>query len=107
MQQIQFTGHNIEVTPPIRDYVFKKLKKCKRHADLITSIHVILNVDKLRQIAEAKLHIPGAEIYAQTESDDMYKAIDVLIDKLVRQLEKHKGKSVGSVKKLKVGSDLK
>jgi putative sigma-54 modulation protein len=92
MQQIQFTGHNIEITSPIRDYVSKKFKKFKRHVDSITSIHVILNVDKLRQIAEAKLHIPGAEIYAQTESDDMYKAIDILVDKLVRQLEKRKGK---------------
>jgi putative sigma-54 modulation protein len=88
--QIQFTGHNIEITPPIRDYVSKKFKRLKRHMDSITSTHVILNVDKLRQIAEAKLHIPGAEIYAQAEADDMYKAIDALIDKLVRQLEKHK-----------------
>jgi len=101
MQQIQFTGHNFEVTTPIRDYVFKKLKRCKKHADLIVSIHIILNVDKLRQIAEAKLHIPGVEIYAQTEADDMYKAIDALIDKLVRQLEKHKGKNGANIKKLK------
>jgi len=93
MQQIQFSGHNIEITPAIRDYVSKKFKKFKRHIDSITSVHVILNVDKLRQIAEAKLHVPGIEIYAQTESDDMYKAIDALVEKLVRQLEKRKGKN--------------
>lgn len=92
MQQIQFTGHNIEITPPIRDYVSKKFKKFKRHVDSITSVHVILNVDKLRQVAEAKIHIPGSEIYAQAESDDMYKTIDALVDRLVRQLEKRKGK---------------
>lgn len=92
MQQIQFTGHNIEITTPIRDYVSKKFKKFKRHVDSITSVHVILNVDKLRQLAEARIHIPGSEIYAQAESDDMYKTIDALVDKLVRQLEKRKAK---------------
>jgi putative sigma-54 modulation protein len=99
MQQIQFTGHNIEITSPIRDYVSKKFKKFRRHIDSITSVHVILNVDKLRQIAEAKLHIPGVEIYAQTEADDMYKAIDALVDKLVRQLEKRKSKNSSATKK--------
>lgn len=92
MQQIQFTGHNIEITSPIRDYVSKKFKKFKRHSDAITSVHVILQVDKLRQIAEAKIHVPGTEVYAQSESDDMYKTIDILVDKLIRQLDKHKGR---------------
>lgn len=91
--QIQFTGHNIEVTPTIRQYISKKFKKLKRHMDSITSIHVILSVDKTRQIAETRLHVPRAEIYAQAEDVDMYPAIDSLVDKLLRQLEKHKGKS--------------
>ena len=93
MQQIQFTGHKVELTAPLRDYISKKFKRLQRHADTITSIHVILNIDKARQIAEAKLHIPSAEIYAGAESEDMYKTIDALIDKLVRQLKKHKNKN--------------
>jgi putative sigma-54 modulation protein len=93
MAQLQFTGHNIEITPILRDFIANKFKKLNRHAGHITSTHIILNVEKLRQIAEAKLHIAGAEIYAQTESEDMYKSIDLLVDKLVRQLKKHKDKS--------------
>ncbi|MBN2690093.1 MAG: ribosome-associated translation inhibitor RaiA [Gammaproteobacteria bacterium] len=94
MQQIQFTGQNIEITPILRDFISNKFKKLKRYAEDITSTHVILNVDSpARQIAEAKLHVPGSEIYAKAESEDMYKTIDVLVDKLVRQLSKHKGKA--------------
>jgi putative sigma-54 modulation protein len=93
MAQIQFTGHNLEITPILRDFIANKFKRLNRHADTITSIHVILNVDKLRQTAEAKLHIPGSEIYATSESEDMYKTIDLLVDKLVRQLKKHKDKN--------------
>lgn len=93
MAQLQFTGHNLEITPVLRDFTASKFKKLNRYANTITSTHIILNVDKLRQIAEAKLHIPGSEIYAQAESDDMYKTIDLLIDKLTRQLKKHKDKN--------------
>jgi putative sigma-54 modulation protein len=92
MLPIQFTGHNVEITETLRDFATNKLTRLKRHADRITSLHVIFNVDKLLQKAEAKLHIPGNEIYASAESDDMYKAIDILVDKLIRQLEKHRGK---------------
>lgn len=93
MPQIQYIGHNMEITQVLRDYIANKFKRLNRHADIITSTHIVLTVNKLRQIAEAKLHIPGAEIYAQTESEDMYKSIDFLVDKLVRQLRKHKEKS--------------
>ena len=93
MAQLQFTGHNLEITPILRDFIANKFKRLNRHASTITSTHIILSVDKLRQTAEAKLHIPGAEIYATSESEDMYKTIDLLVDKLVRQLKKHKDKS--------------
>lgn len=90
---IQFTGHNVEVTQVLRDFIDEKFKRLERHASLITSAHVILNVDKLSQIAEATLHIPHNEIYAKAESEDMYKTIDLLIDKLVRQLDRYNGKN--------------
>jgi putative sigma-54 modulation protein len=93
MQQIQYTGHNIEVTAVLRDFIANKFKRLNRHAAVITSTHIILTVDKLRQIAEAKLHIPGSEVYAEAESEDMYKTIDLLVDKLVRQLKKYKDKN--------------
>lgn len=99
MPQIQYIGHNMEITQVLRNYIANKFKRLNRHSDIITSTHIVLTVNKLRQIAEAKLHIPGAEIYAQTESEDMYKSIDFLVDKLVRQLRKHKEKK-GEYRKL-------
>lgn len=93
MQQIQFTGQNIEITPVLREFTHTKFKRLERYAERITSIHVVFNVDKLRQIAEAKIHLPGTEVYASAESEDMYKTIDILIDKLVRQLGKYKGRN--------------
>jgi putative sigma-54 modulation protein len=92
MQQIQFTGHNIEISTTLREFTHTKFKRLERYAERITSAHVIFTVDKIRQAAEAKLHLPGTEIYASAESEDMYKTIDLLVDKLARQLSKHKGR---------------
>lgn len=90
---IQLTGHGIEITQVLRDFVNDKFKRLSKHASQITSLHVTLHVDKLSQIAKAQIHIPHNEVDAQADSEDMYKSIDLLIDKLVRQLEKHGGKS--------------
>ncbi len=90
--QINFTGHNVEVTPALRSYAEEKLNKLVRHFDKITSIHVVFDVEKLRQIAEASIMITKGEVYARSESEDMYASIDSLIDKLDRQLIKHKEK---------------
>jgi len=92
LPSIQFTGHGVELTPTLRDFINDKFERLAKHAVQIISVHVILNVDKLCQIAEAKLHLPHKEIYAKADSEDMYKTIDLLIDKLTRQLEKHRGK---------------
>ncbi len=90
--QINLTGHHIEVTDSLRDYITSKFGKLERFFDKINSINVILNVEKLEQIAEATLHINNGEIHAKADSNDMYAAIDALTDKLVRQLNKHKDK---------------
>lgn len=92
MVPIQYTGHKFEVTPTLRDFAENKFQRLQKHADRITSIHVIFNVDKLLQIAEAKVHVPGTEVYARAESEDMYKTVDLLLDKLISQLDKIKGK---------------
>lgn len=88
LPQIQITGHNIELTNILRNFINDKFNRLVKHSKKITSIHVILSVEKLRQIAEAKIHIPHSEIVVKEESDDMYKTIDLLTDKLVRQLDK-------------------
>ncbi|KXI23242.1 ribosome hibernation promoting factor [Photobacterium sanguinicancri] len=90
--QINLTGHHVEVTDSMRDYVNTKFEKLERFFDKINNVHVILNVEKLQQVAEATLHINNGEIHAKADADDMYTAIDALTDKLVRQLNKHKDK---------------
>ncbi|EKE71490.1 ribosome hibernation promoting factor [Gallaecimonas xiamenensis] len=90
--QINLTGHHIEITDPLRSYVSDKFSKLERHFDHISNVHVVLNVEKIRQIAEAKLHVSGGELHASSEHENMYAAIDGLIDKLDRQIIKHKEK---------------
>ena len=93
--QINISGHHVDVTDALKDYVADKMQKLERHTDDITSIQAILSVEKNRQKAEAKIHVKGADLFANAESEDMYAAIDALADKLDRQLIKHKEKSRG------------
>lgn len=90
--QINLTGHHVDITDSLRDYVDTKFTKLERHFDHINNVHVILNVEKLNQKAEATLHLTGGEVFATSEHNDMYAAIDTLIDKLDRQVIKHKEK---------------
>lgn len=90
--QLNLTGHHIDITDALRDYVNTKLDKLQRHFDHVTNIHVILSVEKLIQKAEAKLHVSGADVFADAAHEDMYAAIDALVDKLDRQLKKHRSK---------------
>ncbi|MDX1609336.1 MAG: ribosome-associated translation inhibitor RaiA [Halofilum sp. (in: g-proteobacteria)] len=89
---LSVTGHHVEVTDPLKDYVEEKMEKLERHFDKVADIHVILNVEKLRQQAEATIDLTGTRIHAEAENEDMYAAIDALVDKLDRQVLKHKEK---------------
>jgi putative sigma-54 modulation protein len=90
--QLNISGHHVDVTDALRDYVQTKFEKLQRHYSHITNTEVTLIVEKQVQKAEANVHISGADIFAAAESDDMYAAIDALADKLDRQLIKHKEK---------------
>lgn len=90
--QINVTGQHLDVTDSIRDYVNTKMGKLERHIDTVTNAHVILSVEKLRQKAEATIHINGANLFAEAEDENLYAAIDALTDKLDRQVKKHKEK---------------
>ena len=90
--QLTISGHHLDLTKALREYVTAKISRLDKHHDQITNTHVILSVDKLRQKAEATLHIAGADLFANAESQDLYAAIDLLSDKLDRQLIKHKEK---------------
>ena len=92
--QINFTGHRIEVTTALKTFTEEKFDKLERHFEKIMAINVIFDVEKLRQIAEATVLISKGELHASSESEDMYTAIDSLVDKLDRQLMKHKEKNL-------------
>lgn len=92
--KITFKGHRVEVTSSLKSFTEEKLNKLERHFDKITSINVTFDVEKLRQIAEATILISKGEIHACAESENMYNAIDLLVDKLDKQLMKHKEKKL-------------
>ena len=90
--QINLTGHHVEITDSLRNYVNEKMARLERHFDKVNDMHVILELEKLRHKAEAKVNMRGNTIFADAVEDDMYAAIDALIDKLDRQVKKHKEK---------------
>ena len=90
--RIEVTGHQIDVTAALRAYVKDKFERLTRHCDNALDAHVILSVAKLHHKAEAKILLPGNTLFADCEADTMYAAIDLLVDKLDRMLQKHKGK---------------
>lgn len=90
---LNVTGHHIEVTSAIRDYINSKLARITRHFDHVIDVNVILSVEKLKQKVEANVHISGKDIFVESSDADMYAAIDSLADKLDRQLLKHKEKN--------------
>jgi putative sigma-54 modulation protein len=90
--QLNLTGHHVDITDALRDYVTSKLERLERHFDHVTNVHVILSVEKMRQKAEATINMKGNNIFAECEDENMYAAIDALIDKLDSQVRKHKEK---------------
>ncbi|CAE6896792.1 MAG TPA: ribosome-associated translation inhibitor RaiA [Pseudomonas sp.] len=92
--QVNISGHQLDVTDALRDYIGEKLGRLERHFDKITNVQVTMEVEKLKQKIEATLHVAGGEVVANAEHQDMYAAIDLLADKLDRQLIKHKEKQL-------------
>jgi putative sigma-54 modulation protein len=90
--QITLTGHHVDITEALRGYVDSKFERLARHFDHVLNAHVVLSVEKLRQKAEATLHVNGGKLFADSVHEDMYAAIDALADKLDRQVLKHKEK---------------
>ena len=90
--QLNLTGHHVDVSPALREYVRDKLSKLERHFDHVTNVNVVLTVEKQVQRAEASVNISRGQLFADATSADMYAAIDALVDKLDRQILKHKEK---------------
>ncbi len=92
--QLNVSGHHVEITESLRGYVKTKIEKIERHFDLVSDVSCILTVEKLRHKAEATINVNGGTIYADAIEEDMYAAIDGLVDKLDRRVRKHKEKLV-------------
>lgn len=90
--QLNVTGHHVDVTDSLRNYVGTKLGRLERHFDNVVDIHCVLTVEKLVHKAEATIHMGGGTVHAESIEQDMYAAIDTLADKLDRQVIKHKEK---------------
>ena len=92
---LTISGHHLEVTPSLREYVMTKLDRITRHFDQVVDVTVVLSVEKLkekerRQKAEVNLHVKGRDIFVESSHADLYAAIDELMDKLDRQVIRHK-----------------
>jgi ribosome hibernation promoting factor len=89
---LNLTGRHLEITPAIRQHVTDKVAKIKSHFDGVMDVTVILSVDKLRQKAEGSVHLSGKDVFVESEDDNLYVAIDNMVEKLDRQIIKHKEK---------------
>lgn len=91
---LHLTGHQLPITPAIREYVAGKLQRITHHFDHVIDVSVIMSVEKLQQKVEATVHVRGKDIFCESSASDMYAAIDDLIDKLDRNIIKHKEKNL-------------
>ena len=89
---LQISGHHIDVTPALREYVETKLEPVVRHFDKVLAVNVILSVEKLQQTADVTMRVPGKELHVTESHEDLYAAIDSMFDNLDRQVQKHKQK---------------
>ena len=110
---LTISGHHLEVTPALREYVVSKLDRVTRHFDQVVDINVLLTVEKQkekerRQRAEVTLHVKGRDLFCEQSHEDLYAAIDQLMDKLDRQVCRHKemmqGHGHATAKRLDLGA---
>ena len=92
---LSITGHHVEITPALREYVETKMERVMRHFDNVIDANVVLSMEKLRQRAEVVVHVPNKDICVVGDEEDMYAAIDVMVDKLDRQVLRHKDRAYG------------
>ena len=91
---LNLTGHQLPITPAIRQYLSSKLERITHHFDHVIDVNVIMSVDKLQQKVEATVHVRGRDIFCEATAHDMYAAIDGLVDKLDRTILRHKEKTL-------------
>lgn len=92
--RINYTGHHVDVTTALRTFTDGKFERLHRRHEQINRVNITFAIEKLNQIAEANIHVAGTDIHAKAVAEDLYSAIDALIDKLDRQLSKQRGKEI-------------
>ncbi|NLB35334.1 MAG: ribosome-associated translation inhibitor RaiA [Elusimicrobia bacterium] len=90
--QVKVTSRRIELTPSLRAYAENRLQVIKKYVEKITNVHIILNVEKDRHIADVVLELSKNRIAAQAVAGDMYSAIDMVTDKIAKQVRRHMDK---------------
>ena len=94
---LTISGHHLDVTPALREYVVSKLERIRRHFDQVVEVKVLLSVEKQkekekRQRAECSLRVKGSDLFVESIHADLYAAVDALMDKLYRIVVRHKNK---------------
>ena len=94
---LRISGHHLEVTPAIQGYISEKFARISRHFDQVSDIKVLLSIEnekekERRQRAECSIHVKGNDLFAESAHEDLYAAVDELVDKLDRQVVKHKNR---------------
>lgn len=94
---LTISGHHMEVTPALRTYVTGKLDRITRHFDQVMGVKVLLSIEKQkekekRQRAECSIRVKGSDLFAESSHEDLYAAVDDLVDKLDRQVVRHKNR---------------
>lgn len=89
---LSLTGRHLEVTPAIREYVMNKMARVTRHFDNVIDTQVILSIERLNHTAEITMRVRGKDIHCEAIDENLYAAIDLLADKIDRQVIKYKSK---------------
>lgn len=90
---LNISGHHVDMTNALHEYVASKMERIERHFDQVLDAEVVLEVEKLRHKAVATMQLRGATLHAEATKEDMYAAIDCMVDKLDRQTLRHKEKA--------------
>lgn len=92
--QLDVTGQNIEITQALKAYIAEKAERLDRHFGNLIAGHFVLHLEKLQHTVEGTISVGGRTkpLHAEAKSEDMYAAIDSLMDKLDKQVRRHKDK---------------
>ncbi len=90
--RISITARHFKATERLKKYAEEKVRRLKKYYDGIIDCEIILDYEKLNKVAEIAIKVHGQRLVALEKTDDVFKSIDLAVDKLERQIKKYKGK---------------